>query len=203
MSYKNNQVSPDFDHCGCDDCNDHCHDSNCVCRILRKIVKAQDALDDRGNDCEVGCKHSIESLVSPAQNLVENDTVPFVLYCKGDCSPFIGQSVVQATVGANRVFQCFESPIFRINKIKDDCCAEIELLLPVTEGGSTPGSGGADVCDFFPGNSIRDLQRTGICITVDLKHFMAVACLEPVETLPISEFRASLRDVAGASHKKH
>ncbi|MBR7554725.1 CotY/CotZ family spore coat protein [Allobacillus sp. GCM10007491] len=192
MGFYEDDLEPSFNEGDCGGCKGHCDDHDCVCRILRKIARVQDATNNDG-DCQYGCKQSIENLLSPTQNVSGNDTVPFILYCKGDCDPFIGQSVLQAMSGGNRVFQCFESPIFRVNKVKDNCCAEIELLLPVTMGGSTPGPGGDDVCDYFPGNSIRNLQRTGICITVDLKKFMGVACLEPVQTLPVSEFRARLR----------
>jgi len=167
-----------FDNESSDKCR--CGKNDCVCEIVRKIAKVQ-AEATGSDDCEVGCKESLRNLLSPAAAL-DNDTIPFILYC--DCEPFIGQSVVQATVGGNRVFQCLQSPVFRVSKVKDDCCAVLEILLPVTEGGSTPGSGGDDVCDFFPGNSIRNLRRTNVCITVDLCKFTGIACLEPVNALP-------------------
>ncbi|WP_093855119.1 CotY/CotZ family spore coat protein [Tenuibacillus multivorans] len=183
-----------------ENCKDdlECKDNTCVCRMVRKIARAQAEAASEGSDCEVGCKQSVDDLLSPATPTTDNDTVPFVLYCKGDCVPFIGSGVVQAMAGANTVFRCFESPIFRVSRVKKDCCAELELLLPVTAGGSTPGPGGASVCDYFPGSSIRNLQRTGICITVDLCDFVGITCLEPVRALPVSEFNPS-NTVAGSS----
>lgn len=173
-----------------DECK--CKNSGCVCRIVKKIADAQDAVD-REEDCDIGCKESIRNLVSPITT-VENDTIPFILYC--NCEPFIGQSVVQAQAGPNRVFQCIQSPIFRVSKVKKDCCAILELLLPVTAGGSTPGPG-TTLCSFFPGSSIRNLRRTGVCITVDLCKFDGIACLEPVEALP-----RSVRNVVNTLEKE-
>ncbi|NIK12765.1 CotY/CotZ family spore coat protein [Alkalibacillus almallahensis] len=173
-----------------DDCNElDCKDSKCVCKTVRKIADAQDAVDDQG--CDVGCKQSIDDLLSPASPSSGNDTVPFILYCKGSCRPFVGNGILQGTTGNNRTFRCFESPIFRVSKIHKDCCADLELLLPVTEGGSTPGPGGHEVCNYFPGNSIRNLQRTGICVKVDLCDFVGISCLEPVRALPVSDFNAN------------
>ena len=201
MGFYEDELDPSFNEGDCGECGGHCGDQDCVCRTLRHIVRAQAATNNNGGDCQYGCKQSIKDLLSPTQDVGGNDTVPFVLYCEGTCEPFIGQSVLQAMVGGNRVFQCFESPIFRVNKVKDNCCAEIELLLPVTMGGSTPGPGGDDVCDYFPGNSIRNLQRTGICITVDLKKFIGISCLEGVATLPVSDFRSRLRSSAARNEE--
>ncbi|TFB21085.1 spore coat protein [Filobacillus milosensis] len=168
-----------------------CKKNKCVCKTVRKIAAAQDEVAGLG-DCEVGCKQSINDLLSPAGTGNRNDTIPFILYCKGTCHPFIGSGVLQGTTGmggdGRPVFRCFESPIFRVNRVHKDCCAEIELLLPVTRGGSTPGPGGDEVCDYFPGNSIAALQRTGICIKVDLCDFSGISCLEPTRVRPVSEF---------------
>ncbi|MGP4073097.1 CotY/CotZ family spore coat protein [Piscibacillus sp. B03] len=189
-----------------DNCNDFdCKNNKCVCKTVAKIAAAQDEVAGRGQGCDTGCKQSINDLLSPTTGpTTNNDTVPFILYCKGDCDEFIGKSVitVQRTQGQNTFteFDCIETPVFRVSKVKKNCCAELELLLPVNMGGQTPGSGGDDVCDYFRGNSIRNLQRTGICITVDLCEFMAIACLDPVRALPVSEWRRN-PSVAGASAK--
>ncbi|SEQ08093.1 CotY/CotZ family spore coat protein [Piscibacillus halophilus] len=180
-----------------------CKNNKCVCKTVAKIAAAQDEVADRDRGCDTGCKQSVKDLLSPtAQPNGDNDTVPFILYCKGDCGPFIGQSVVTNQVGMDTVFNCLETPIFRVSKVKKDCCAELELLLPVTEGGSTPGPGGDDVCDFFPGNSIRNFQRTGVCITVDLCEFLAIACLDPVRSLPVSEWNCG-GGGGGAASRNH
>lgn len=175
--------------CSCNSINgDHC-----VCDVVRAIVLAQDEVANDNNCCTTGCEQSIRRLLSPVANGNGLTTIPFILYC--DCEPFIGTGVFQAPLGSsgNTAFRCVETPIFRAKRFvnDDECCVKLELLLPVTEGGSTPGPGGDNVCDYFPGNSIRDLQATGICITVDLKKFNAIVCLDPVTPLPSSQFRNS------------
>ncbi|RPF51152.1 CotY/CotZ family spore coat protein [Aquisalibacillus elongatus] len=173
-----------------------CKNNKCVCKTVRKIAEAQDEVAGLTDDnCDVSCKQSVRDLLSPTANGNGNDTVPFILYCKGTCHPFFGSSILQGTTGGGgggrSVLRCFESPIFRVSKVKKNCCAEIELLLPVSQGGSTPGGGGDTVCDFFPGNSIATLQRTGLCITVDLCDFSGIACLEPTRPRPVSELNVS------------
>lgn len=160
---------------------------DCVCEIVQQIVAAQDAVQEEC--CLTSCERSIDQLLSPQVAGNGNTTIPFFLYCKG-CKPYIASGVFQETLGMTdqTFFGCVETPIFRAKKFVEgsDCCVQLELLLPVTTGGSTPGPGGDDVCDFFPGNSIRDLQATGICITVDLNCFCAIACLDPVTPLPVT-----------------
>ncbi|MFC4559504.1 CotY/CotZ family spore coat protein [Virgibacillus kekensis] len=170
---------------------------NCVCDIVREIVAVQDEVVDKGGCCVTSCERSIRDLLSPTTNGngPVATTIPFILYCKGDCDAFIPSGVFQAPIGGSgmNAFQCVETPIVRAKKFtdEDECCVKLELLLPVTEGGSTPGPGGDNVCDFFPGeegNAIRDLQATGICLTVDLDCFCGIQCLDPVTPLPVSEF---------------
>ncbi|WP_431801403.1 CotY/CotZ family spore coat protein [Halobacillus andaensis] len=170
----------------------------CVCETVRKIVRAQDEVAD---GCFTGCAESIRDLVSPTSN--ENGpatSIPFALYCKGDCSPFIGSGIFSSPLGDSGMsaLRCVKTPIFRAKKFVDEeeCCVQLELLLPVTMGGSTPGPSGKgkQICDYFPGNSIRNLQATGICITVDLDCFCGIVCLDPVTPLPASEFNMDDED---------
>lgn len=167
--------------------------SECVCDTVRRIIKAQDEVAGTDNCCSTGCEQSIRDLLSPTANGNGPTTIPFFLYCKGDCDPFIGSGVFRQRIGQSQNFalRCVQSPIFRAKKFVDkgECCVQLELLLPVTEGGSTPGERGKTVCSYFPGNSIRDLQATGICITVDLDCFCGIACLDPTTPIPASEFR--------------
>ncbi|SEA20758.1 spore coat protein Z [Thalassobacillus cyri] len=165
---------------------------NCVCETVREIIKAQDEVAGVGDDCcDTGCEQSIRDLLSPVGNGNGPTTIPFSLICKGDCEPFIGRSVVFREVGMsdNATFNCVETPIFRAKKFvdEDECCVQLELLVPVTQGQSTPGPGGDDFCAYFPGNSIRNFVASGLCITVDLDCFCGIACLDPVTPLPSSE----------------
>ncbi|MEN2768817.1 CotY/CotZ family spore coat protein [Ornithinibacillus xuwenensis] len=157
----------------------------CVCDVVRKIVKAQDevaaAMDN--NCCTTGCEQSIRDLLSPA-TANGNTTIPFLLYCKGDCDLFFATGVAQNGNGA--AFDCIETPVFRAKKFKKGCCVELELL----EFETNSGGGGSliptpqDNCDFIPPNATGDFVETGICITVDLHHFIAIQCLAP--TTPVS-----------------
>ncbi|GAA0467562.1 CotY/CotZ family spore coat protein [Alkalibacillus silvisoli] len=170
-----------------DDCKDFdCKDSKCVCKTVRQIAAAQDEITTP--ECDVSCKQSIQNLVSPAVT-TGNDTIPFILYCKGSCKPFLGSGVLQSVVNNVTEFNCFESPIFRVSKVYKDCCADLELLLPVNGNGQCPGRKKRDVCDYFDGAT--GLQRTGICIKVDLCDFVAISCLEPVRALPVSDFNVT------------
>ena len=165
----------------------------CVCDVVRNIVEAQDTVVNN-NCCTTSCEQSIRQLLSPQMSNARNTTIPFILYCK-DCEPFIGSGVFQDEIGmsGNTFFGCVETPIFRAKKFVrgSDCCVKLELLLPVTQGGSAPGptgSGISDVCKFFPGRSIRDFRATGICLTVDLNCFCGITCLDPITPLPVSQF---------------
>ncbi|WP_017185094.1 CotY/CotZ family spore coat protein [Alkalibacillus haloalkaliphilus] len=169
-----------------DDCKDFdCKNSKCVCKTVRNIAAAQDEVVTP--DCDVSCKQSIQNLVSPTVT-TGNDTIPFILYCKGDCKPFVGSGVLQDVVNNTTNFFCFESPIFRVSKIHKDCCADLELLLPVNSSGQCHKKK-KSLCDLFDG--VTGLQRTGICIKVDLCDFVAISCLEPVRALPVSDLNVA------------
>lgn len=161
---------------------------NCVCDVVREIVAAQNDVVNNDNCCTTSCERSIQDLLSPVANGNGATTIPFILYCKGDCEPFIGSGITQEPrTGGGFDFDCVESPIFRAKQFvdEDECCVKLELLLPVNEGGQTPGPDGDTVCDFFRGESIRNLQASGICITVDLDCFCAITCLDPITPLPV------------------
>ncbi|WP_162879119.1 CotY/CotZ family spore coat protein [Paraliobacillus quinghaiensis] len=159
----------------------------CVCEIVQSIVDAQDSVVNQC--CTSSCEQSIQQLLSPRVTPAANTTIPFILYCK-DCEPFIGSGVFQDELGSsgNTFFGCVETPIFRAKKFlnNSDCCVQLELLLPVTQGGSTPEPTNRDVCSYFPGNNIRNFQATGICLTVDLNCFCGITCLDPITPLPAS-----------------
>ncbi|GAA0431076.1 spore coat protein CotY [Lentibacillus halophilus] len=161
--------------------------ADCVCNIVRDIVEAQDQANNnnRGN-CPTSCESSIQDLLSPGMtNNNGPDTVPFMLYCEGDCNPFIASGVYRN----NGVFNCLESPIFRAKEFTDDneCCVRLELLAPADEIGGVTDVDGDDVCDFF-GNTVTNFMATGICITVDLNTFNGIQCLDAVTPYPYSQF---------------
>ncbi|WP_066173978.1 CotY/CotZ family spore coat protein [Bacillus marinisedimentorum] len=153
---------------------------NCVCDKLREIASVQDSLLD--DCCDVSCDRSIRDLLgtSPVSDF---NTVPFILFCKGDCKPFEGFGVKRERSGGNTFLNCFQGFVFRVKSVDDDCCAVIELLetstaAPSASEGSKCNS--SDPCDEFPGNSIRSLEATGVCLTVDLNCFCGISCLPAV-----------------------
>ncbi|CDQ20503.1 spore coat protein Z [Halobacillus karajensis] len=188
--------------------------SSCVRDVIAEIIKAQDevaGMMDNGC-CDVSCERSIRDLLSPTANVPSNTTVPFILNCK-DCKPFIGSGVISRPLNGGGTFlDCLQSPIFRAKKFVDNDkyegygdhesnCVKLELLIPVTMGGSQPGPSGKgkQVCDYFPGNSIRNLRATGVCITVDLDCFCSITCLEP--TTPLMATREEMNDAMDKFNK--
>lgn len=177
-----------------------CHSKgkdNCVRDIINEIIKAQDEVAGlQGSGCcDVGCERAIRELLSPTENANGNTTIPFILYCK-DCKPFIGSGIVRRPLGmsGNTFLDCLQTPIFKAKKFVDDDknCVKLELLIPVTMGGSQPGDGGKEVCDYFPGRSVRNLRESGVCITVDLECFCSITCLEP--TTPLMATNQAMED---------
>ncbi len=152
---------------------------NCVCDKLKEIARVQASLME--DCCDVSCDRSINDLLGTAP-VSNNNTVPFMLFCKGDCKPFKGFGVKREMTGGNTFLNCFEGFIFRVKKVDDDCCALIEILEPSTSDASAASEKCAskDPCDSFPGKSIRSLEATGVCLTVDLNCFCGVSCLPAV-----------------------
>jgi spore coat protein Z len=100
------------------------------------------------------------------------DTVPVILYCKGDCKPFKG-------FGADRKMKDEMTPIvasfiFRVKKVDKDGCATLELLLAHEQP-----CGYNDLKDPTD-QKTKGLKATGICITVDLNCFCHVTCLPAI-----------------------
>ena len=145
--------------------------SNCVSDVVRTIANHQD--DVASQHCDVSCTQSIRDLVSPVTNN-GLDTVPFILYTKKGV-PFKGYG---AEVNGGR-FNCIDSFIFRVSEVDDhNNCAVLELLQFENDDNVC-----ASVCEQIDNEQVRDLERTRICITVDLSCFCAITCLPPVSVL--------------------
>ncbi|MCP8616011.1 CotY/CotZ family spore coat protein [Salirhabdus salicampi] len=154
---------------------------NCVCDVVRAIADAQDNVVD---ECDVSCRRSINNLVSPV-NRNNLNTVPFILYGK-ELEPFRGFGVDLENDNGTTIFDCIDSFIFRVNSVDDDCCATLELLTfdedqPDAPGDQAGSDDAEDPCEQLEGEDVRDLRRTGVCITVDLTCFCAISCLPAVD----------------------
>ncbi|SFM48477.1 spore coat protein Z [Gracilibacillus orientalis] len=147
----------------------------CVCDVVRAIADAQD--NAVGQQCDVSCLRSIQDLVSPVGGN-GLDTVPFILYDKKG-KPFKGFGAEVDANGGPARFDCFSSFIFRVTEVDDDeCCAVLELLV-FDNDEKTCG----DPCEQLDNEKVDELERTGICITVDLNCFCAITCLPAVSVL--------------------
>lgn len=187
------------------------HDSHCVIDVVKGIVKAQHKVAEASEDtCTTSCDRSIADLLSPARengNRSRHNTIPFMLFCKSSCKPFVGSGVLRS----DERFRCIESPVFRAKGFvgRSETCVRLELLTPVRSRGSSGGShgqtkdgdandlggqrdkhgheqgcdcgcGSRSACDFFPSSGVRSFRATGICLTIDLHAFFGITCLDPI-----------------------
>lgn len=143
---------------------------NCVIDVLKEIERAQK--DIKEQTCSTSCERSVNDLLGKKDKADDLDTVPVILYCKDGCKPFKG-------FGADRKWEEKIGPIvasfiFRVKSIDDDGCAVLELLLAHEQP-----CGYNDLKDPTE-QKTKNLQATGICITVDLHCFCHVTCLPAI-----------------------
>jgi len=182
---------------GCGENTKHHQDGdNCVSKILREIVAAQN--DVVNHCCDTSCEQSISDLLGETEPGNDLDTVPVILYCKGTCKPFKGFGVGLRNDGRN-LRPAVGSFFFRVKKVTRDNCAVLELLLSErdrhhhhhenhhesVEGESSDHRHKKHCNDPESPScqSTRDLEATGLCLTVDLDCFCHVTCLPAIEAL--------------------
>lgn len=163
---------------------------DCVADTVKNIIKAQNEVMD--DDCATSCHYSIQQLRGKGNELGPRySTIPFVLYCGGTCKPFIGSGIFKnpADHYKNTFFGCVETPVFRAKQFakNDNNCVTLELLAPASsdyEIKSYCMDKGGDVCRFFSEEEpVCGFLATGICLTVDLNHFMGITCLDPINPM--------------------
>lgn len=169
----------------------------CVSETVRDIIRAQNEATEI--NIPYGCDKSVKQLLTKHdknEHKPRHTTIPFILYCRETCKPFIGSGVFKSPPNPHRhsFFGCIETPVFRAKQIVNHCdnCAKLELLLPVTKHCTIPEpvcDTLSDVCPFFPADSpITDFVATGICLTVDLNQFHSITCLDPITPLPAKAY---------------
>lgn len=184
--------------CNCSGSRGNFNGDDCVKDVIRKIIRAQRrAVEAEEDTCFTSCDRSIEELLSPFEENRErlrHNTIPFILFCKGNCKPFVGAGVRRehSRRSEREEFECFESPIFRAKSFVNgnEDCVRLELLVPVRhrrnheheEEHSHEHCKGQSVCDFIPERT-RNFRATGICITVNLDCFCGISCLDPITPL--------------------
>ncbi|WP_164214975.1 CotY/CotZ family spore coat protein [Virgibacillus sp. YIM 98842] len=141
---------------------------HCVCDILREIAEAQQDVVE--TCCDTSCEQSISDLLGETDVTNGLDTVPVILYCKGDCKPFKGFGALQDRIG-----DIMGSFYFRVKKVDDDCCAVVELLRDPKDEDRDPKSP--------VDQDTKPLRATGICMTVDLDCFCHVTCLPAINAI--------------------
>lgn len=149
------------------------HDDDCVCKIVRKIHKAQLAVEE--SDCRVSCERSIEQLFSPINTCPKVNTIPFSLDC--GCETFFGKGSIRDKHGK---FRLISSPFFKVKKINRNCCAVLELLWPTCDGKPLEADFKNEGKHDFNCIEFNGFIGTGACINVDLKCFCSISCHEAV-----------------------
>lgn len=168
-----------------------CHD-HCVCQQVRNIVAAQDKVAEQMNCCKVSCEQSIKDLLRPDRVRPSGkNTIPFILYCKGSCKPFIAEAIEHATIDGfcEKWYKCLKSPFLKAKKFipGSKCCVVVELLIPCNANGMPLHEKGDNLEDFCccetPFRTIHFCE-TGICLTLDLEEFSGIRCLAATRTRP-------------------
>jgi len=165
---------------------------NCVVDTVRRILEAQrKAAKDLARGCTISCERSIEDLLSPGVTMPvsRNTTVPFILFTGKGGKPFIGSGFVPVTDNDTTTFQCLESPVFKVRGFERNSkyCVKLELLTPVADdNGDTGTFTDCSLCSAYENMTITNFQETGLCITVDLRCFCGITCLDPITPDPIN-----------------
>jgi hypothetical protein len=153
----------------------------CIKDKLAAVLKAQKKAENKSfyNQCD----YFIEQLVSRKSSM--KNTIPFILY--KDSEPFKATGFrTSHTNSCSDTLVCVNTFIFKIVDIKEKC-AVLELLEFKPYPGMKPTGVPTKTFDKLPsacfqgeGEHIKDLQGTGICLTVDLDCFCAITLLPPV-----------------------
>lgn len=127
------------------------------CSIYHAILELKRQQDHLGG-CPTSCFSSLFS------KLFKVDTIPFLLYTEEGL--FKASGVVESY---NGTCDSFYTSFFRIENVDTiNKCVILSLLLPLSLSGFLVD----EMCD------VERLERTNICVNVDLSCFCAVQCLD-------------------------
>jgi spore coat protein Y len=144
---------------------------DCVCDIVEFIDDLQDVVED--DRCPTNCLNPV--LGDVMDRKPRANTRPFILFTE-DGKPFKAFFKPLNTECDNegssrgkidRDFDDCKSPFFRVESV-NNCCAVLRVLKPTD-----------DFCDVVkcPQDNLR---VTNSCITVDLRCFCAIQCLDDI-----------------------
>ncbi|QOR67619.1 spore coat protein [Cytobacillus suaedae] len=134
-------------------------DFNCICEVVLNIRNLQDAKE---SECTSSC---LRDLLEPVQTV--GNIIPFLLYTNKE-----GLFNAYGNIGELLPGDFFKTPFFRVEDVREGCCATLSLLRPIF-GAKSSSDNVEDVC------SVSRLVNTDICIEVDLTCFCAIQCLDP------------------------
>lgn len=161
------------------------HREHCVCDIVQRIVYVQDKSNK--DNCDTSCYTSIQQLTHNKPFHVHT-TIPFLLYCRNSCKPFIGKGFMTKYDKHcyEKSFKEVESPFFRAKKFLrgSKCCVRLELLMPIKDKKFSHPCDKCSYCDDHNDKKITDFIATGVCLTVDLNQFIGITCLDPITPIP-------------------
>jgi hypothetical protein len=172
------------------------HD-NCICEVVRAIRRIQDIREELDcDDCRTDC--FLTPLGSLSPNRRRANTRVFTLSTDdGDLFKAFfrherrererdREREVLSTNQNERERErdcenenCF-SVFFRVQNVFDNCCATLEVLEPRDERGRRVRLFKNGKLDFAEFCRVERFERTGSCITVDLKCFCAIQCVRDV-----------------------
>ncbi|WP_158638489.1 CotY/CotZ family spore coat protein [Metabacillus litoralis] len=128
---------------------------NCVYKALQELKEQQDQLEGSPTSC----------FSSLFKKLFKVDTIPFLLFNEDGLFELAGLQYGEKDHDHHH----FHTKFFRIEHLDEEKnCASLSLLRPI----SIYSSYVDDIC------AVDRLERTNICVTVDLSCFCAIQCLD-------------------------
>ncbi|MED1202538.1 CotY/CotZ family spore coat protein [Heyndrickxia acidicola] len=157
---------------GCHNSNSHVK-TNCVCDVVNFINDLQDAVNN-DPQCPTNC---LNPVLGANTNMMKPNTRPFILFTE-DGKPFEAffksadcdgsdDSLIDSDYGKGD--QICKSKFFRVENV-DGCCAVLRVLEPRYVSSTCPQVDS-------PQNNLR---ASSSCLTVDLRCFCAIQCLEDI-----------------------
>lgn len=168
---------------------------NCICEVVRAIRRIQDLREELDcDDCRTDC--FLTPLGSLSPNRRRANTRVFTLSTDdGDLFKAFFRHLrrererdrereISPTNQNERERDCENencfSVFFRVQNVFDNCCATLEVLEPRDERGRRVRLFKNGKLDFAEFCRVERFERTGSCITVDLKCFCAIQCVKDV-----------------------
>lgn len=171
------------------------HHDNCICEVVRAIKRIQDMREELDcDDCRTDCFLTPLGSLSPSRRrpntrvftLSTDDGDLFKAFFKRGRREreFERELNVENERERERDSDCDRencfSVFFRVQNVFDNCCATLEVLEPRDERGRRVNLFKHGKFDFNEFCKVERFERTGSCITVDLKCFCGVQCFRDV-----------------------